>query len=165
MSQGKNFFSIRDGETPEAWLSRIDALYCNYCRFWEEESNDEPSKVIAMFLKAEESYLRGCGTIRKSNFWMGEHENVRWHGAYKISGKDNYVQEGLYRNDLLYGPLMNDVMLEWLRSVNRYFVMSEDGAAITMDELNEFVNLWIKGCHSTEDFTKICNHLKHLMVL
>jgi hypothetical protein len=117
-----------------------------------------------MFLKTEESYLRGCGTIRKSNFWLGEHENVRWHGAYKISGKDNYVQEGLYRNDLLYGSLMSDVMLEWLR-VNRFFVMSEDGAAMTMDELNEFVNLWIKGCHTTEDFAKICNHSKHLMVL
>lgn len=62
-SQGKNFFSTRDGETPEAWLSRIDAVYREYCRFWEEETSDEPSKAVAMFLKTQESYLRGSGTI------------------------------------------------------------------------------------------------------
>jgi hypothetical protein len=43
--------------------------------------------------------------------------------------------------------------------------MSEGGGALTMDELNELVNLWIKGCHSTEDFSKICHTSRFLAVL
>jgi hypothetical protein len=135
-----------------------------YCQYWESVSTDEPSKAVALFLKSEEAYLRSSGIIRKSNFWLGEHENRCWHGSYKLCGKDNYVNEGLYCNDLLYGPMMTDIMLECLR-LNRYFVMTEDGRAMTMDELIEFVNLWIKGRHATEDFSKICEHSKHLMAL
>lgn len=111
-------------------------MYLEYCKHWEELTQDEPSKVVALFLKSEEAYLRSSGTIRKSNFWLVEHENRCWHGAYKLSGKDNYVNEGLYQNDLLNGPMMTDIMLECLQ-LNRYFIMTEGGRAMTMDELNE----------------------------
>jgi hypothetical protein len=164
LSQDEDFFEVKDGEDEVSYVTRLHNAYLAYCKFWEEDSNDEPSKVVALFLKMQEAYLRSSGTIRKSHFWMGEAENVRWHPAYKLTGKDNYVTEGLYRNDLLYGPLTTDLMLEHMR-VNRYFVMSEDGGAMSMDELNELVNLWIKGCHSTEDFSKICDRSRFLMVI
>jgi len=45
------------------------------------------------------------------------------------------------------------------------FVLSEGGHTITMDELNEFLNLWNKSCVTTSDFELFCARSKHIMAL
>jgi hypothetical protein len=97
LTQEENFFEVRDGEDDVMYLTRLHSTYLSFCEFWEDHSTDEPSRVVARYLQMEEAYLRSSGTIRKSHFWMGEAENVRWHGAYKLTQKDNYVNEGLHR--------------------------------------------------------------------
>ena len=57
----------------------------------------------------------------------------------------------MHRIDTMYGPNMSDTDLEWMR-MNRFFILSEGGHAVTMDELNEFLNLWNKSCVSVSTF-------------
>ena len=54
--------------------------------------------------------------------------------------------------------------LEWIR-MNKFFVLSEGGCAITMDQLNEFLNLWLKSCVSLQDFQTFCDRSKHIISL
>ena len=141
----------------------MDQNFTTFCMD-AELSNDEPTRLCALFLKEMESYLRGIHGVRNQDFWGLEIEGTEWLGAYKICGKTNYVTETLHRMDTLYGDDMNDHDLEWLR-MNKFFVLSEGGHAVTMDELNEFLNLWNKSCVGTSDFELFCARSKHIMAL
>ena len=49
--------------------------------------------------------------------------------------------------------------------MNRFFILSEGGHAVTMDELNEFLNLWNKSCVATSSFESSCERSKHILSL
>ena len=59
---------------------------------------------------------------------------------------------------------MTNHELEWIR-MNKYFVLSEGGNAITMDEFNEFLNLWNKSCVGAQNFKTFCDRSKHILTL
>ena len=44
-------------------------------------------------------------------------------------------------------------------------MLSEGGNAITLDELNEFLNLWNKSCVGTPNLETFCEHSKHILTL
>ena len=82
---------------------------------------------------------------------MMEKEGRAWLGAFKLCGKNNYVTETLCRNDFLYDLQLEDWDLENLR-LNRFFVMTADGNALSLDKLNKFLNLWNKTCVGAINF-------------
>jgi len=92
----------------------MDKSFTEFC-YDAESSNDEPTRICALFLKEIESYLRCVHGIRNQDFWTLEHEGVQWLGAYKVVGKQNYVTETMHRIDTMYGPNMSDSDLEWVR--------------------------------------------------
>jgi hypothetical protein len=93
-----------------------------------------------------------------------EDENVKWQGSYKVSKKDNYYTEGLQRMEMLYGDSLTDVKLEELRC-NRFFKMTESGNAMSHDDVNEMVNLWMKKFLDSDDLTENVNRSKHACTL
>jgi len=66
--------------------------------------------------------------------------------------------------DTMYGQQMTNHELEWIR-MNDVFVLSAGGNAITMDELNKFLNLWNKSCVGTSIFETFCERSKHILTL
>ena len=46
-----------------------------------------------------------------------------------------------------------------------FFVLSAGGNAITMGELNKFLNLWNKSCVGTPNFKTFCDRPKHILTL
>ena len=95
---------------------------------------------------------------------MMEKEGCDWLGAFKLCGKNNHVTETLRRNKFLYDTTFEDWELESIQ-MNRLFVMSEGGHHVSMDELDEFLNLWNKSCVSLYDFTKACNKSRLIILL
>ena len=59
---------------------------------------------------------------------------------------------------------MEDWGLENIR-LNICFVMIDGGDAISLDELNEILNLWNKSCVGTPYFAKACERSKLIMLL
>ena len=51
----------------------MDKSFTEFC-YNAEISNDEPTRVCALFLKEVESYLRCFHGIRNQDFWTLEHE-------------------------------------------------------------------------------------------
>ena len=76
--------------------------------------------------------------------------------------KTNYVNEALYRIDTMYGSDMSDEELEWTRR-NRFFTMSEGGNTMSLDEVNELLNLWNKEMVTSPNFETVCEHSKYVM--
>eukprot|EP00956_Cyclotella_meneghiniana_P045051 scaffold350880_cov96-Cyclotella_meneghiniana.AAC.1 len=112
-----------------------------------------------------DAYFRGAHAIRKQDFWLAEVENILWHGAYKACNKKNYAEEGMHRIDTLYGlDGMTDVELENFR-MNRFFVMTELGDAMSLDEVNELLNSWFKKCLLAPTFQINVDRSKHIMTL
>ena len=63
---------------------------------------------------------------------------------FKYCDENNYVTETLRRtNDFLYETEFENWEFEGLR-INQFFVMNEGGSAVSLDKLNEFLNLWKK---------------------
>ena len=57
-------------------------------------------------------------------------------GAFKFTGKTNYVTEGCHRIDTLYGGDLTTDELE-LRRTNQLFLVAEGGHALSLDKVNE----------------------------
>ena len=84
-----------------------------------------------------------------------EIKGCKWLGAYKLVGKKNYVVEGCWRIDSLYGGSLTPDELEWRRR-NQLFVMSEIGHAMSLDELNKLQMWWNKGSITSPNFSIVC---------
>ena len=108
--------SRKQDESAKDHLLRLDENFATFCKE-AEMSNDEPTRLCALFLKEIESYLRCIHGVRNQDFWLLEIEGRDWLGAYKICGKNNYVTETLHRMDTLYGDKMSDHDLGWLRMI------------------------------------------------
>ena len=94
---------------------------------------------------------------------MLEKEGCDWLGAYKFCKKRNYVTESLHRIDTIYRPNMPDVQLEEHR-IYQLFLMTESGHAMSLDELNELLNLWNKGTVQSSIFEDVCQRSAHIML-
>ena len=68
-------FTRKPNETKLSWMERVDAGYLAYCCTLED-SDDEPCRVVSLFMKAVESMLRASYAVRNSNFWLAEKEAV-----------------------------------------------------------------------------------------
>jgi hypothetical protein len=160
---GDGYFSRYEGEDTVRMLLRFDEAFSEYCNKWES-SMDVPSRLCNNLLKLLEAYFRCVHSVKRQNFWMCEAECNRWLGAFKLAKKKNYVQEGLHRIDTLYGGALTPVELEEFRC-NRFFLMTEDGNAMSMDEVNEHVNHWFKKCLCSPTFKNNVVKSKHIMTL
>ena len=139
-------------------------MYCAYCEQLES-SDDEPSRVCAIFMKEVESYFRCVNGVKKGDFWLIEKENSDWLGAYQFSGKSNYVPEGMKRGELMNGPdKLSDWEIEEIRW-NRLITLTKGSSNVSFDELNELLNLWNKGSVSSPNFATKCEMSKHVMAL
>ena len=136
-------------------LIRLDELYSAYCDELES-STDEPSRVCAIFMKEVESYFRCVDGTKKGNFWLMEKENSDWLGAYKFSGKSNYLPEGMKRAELMNGDKLTDWEIEEIRW-NRLLTLTTGGNKVSYDELNELLNEWNKGSVSSPNFGIKCD--------
>ena len=112
-------FEASINETPREHLLRFDKSFKAFCEN-TEVSDDEPTRVCALFLKQMESYHHCIQSVRNQDFWSTEKEGVDWTGAYWVCGKNNYVTESLHRMDTMYGSKMSNHDLEWLR-MNRFY--------------------------------------------
>ena len=113
-------------------------------------------------MKYMESYCRCVGAVKRWDTWLLEIEGSKWLGAFKLTGKTNYVAEGCHRIDTLYGGGLTPDELEW-RRVNQLFLMTEGGHAMSLDEVNEMQMLWIKGTVKSPQFATACERSKYLM--
>ena len=141
--------------------------YLSYC-IVQEESVDKPTRVVALFLKYMDGYMRSYYAAKHNNSWLLEQEGHDWLPGFKITGKSNYVTEGCHRIDTLYGrDLPNshgltDEELEWTRW-NRLFNMFLNGNSMSLDEVNELLNLWNKEMVTSPSFEKVCEHSRYVM--
>ena len=157
-----NIFEREEHETGQKTLSRVDKMYKEYCDSWIE-GLDEPTIACALFMKYMDSYRRCVDGVKKRNTWLMEIEGALWLGAFKLAEKQNYVTETLHREDVLYGEDMPSEELEWKRR-NQLFLMTEGGNAMSLDEVNELLNLWNKGTVTAQDFETVCERSRYVMV-
>ena len=156
-----DIFSPKEGEHKSDFLLRVGVSYQKWCDEWNE-GLDEPSIVSNLFMKYMESYRRCVGAVKRWNTWLLEIEGSKWLGAFKLTGKTNYVTEGCHRIDTLYGGALTPDELEW-RRVNQLFLMTEGGHAMSLDEVNELQMLWIKGAVASPQFSVACKRSRYLM--
>jgi hypothetical protein len=160
---GVGSFKRKAGEGELDWAVRVDTTFTEY-RSLAENSPDQPTQLCCLLIKLLESYFRCVHAVKKQNFWMCEAENIKWHGAYQVHGKKNYILEGLWRIFILYGPDMENVDLERLR-VNRFFLMTAGGNAMSLDDMNEKLNDWLKKCLKSSNFSKNIRDSRFIMTL
>ena len=94
--------SANDGLTHIEFLMQTHEAYLSYC-IAQEERVDEPTRVVALFLKYMDGYMCSYYAAKHNNSWLLEQEGHDWMPGFKITGKSNYVTEGCHRIDTLYG--------------------------------------------------------------
>jgi len=142
----------------------VEAAYLEFYQEFET-SVDEPSRVCAIYVKEVESYMRCLKGTKKENFWIMEQEGVDWLGAYKLNGKSNYVTENLRRIEFTCATDVTDWENETIRC-NCFFNLREGGGhALSLDELNELLNYWNKGCVTAPNSKTVCEKSKFIMLL
>lgn len=151
-------------EGPYSREYRLFLLQERYVEWLDDwiDGLDEPSVVMALYLKYLRSYRRCVRGPKKGNTWNMEFEGWLWTGAYALTGKNNYVTENCYRGDTLYTK-MTPSELEWHRR-NHTFVMYDDGPGNSLDEMNERVNDWNKGIWTSSNFAKVCEYTRYVMI-
>lgn len=161
---GEFVFAPMEGESERELLLRWDQSFVEYCTSWEN-SDDEPIRICNNLIKMLDGYFRSVHAVHKRDFWLCKVENIIWQGAYKASGKNNYAEEAMHRIDTLYGlDGMTDVELENFRA-NRFFLMTALGDCMSLDEVNELLNLWFKKCLLSPTFQINVDRSKHIMCL
>ena len=116
---------------------------------------EKPTIVVALFMKYMEAYCRCVDGAKNGNTWLMKIEGCHWLGVYKVAGKTNYVTETLYRMDTLYGDRISDKELEWKRC-NQLYTMTDGDHSMSLDEMNEFLNLWNKGIVTSPILETVC---------
>ena len=120
--------------------------------------------MINNFINITTVYFRCVKSVKNQNFWSLEQETINWLGAYKLCGKNNYYTEGLHRISMLYGSKLTNFDLEMLR-VNRFFLMTEGGNAMSLDDVNEMVNAWKKSFLKSPNFKDNIERSKYTATL
>merc|ERR1712086_338246 len=90
--------SDNDGLTNVEFLLHADEAYLSYCTA-QEESNDQPTRIVALFLKHMDGYIRSFYAAKNGNSWLLEQEGHDWMPGFKMTGKSNCVTEGCHRID------------------------------------------------------------------
>ena len=142
---------FRDSESSVDYLSRIQQQISEYRESWETSKN-EPSKMLAMFIKITGSRYRSKLVVSNLDFWMCEYENCEWIGPWKMSNKTTYLRQKCEEIEIKYGgeceddtvvPSMSPLELE-IMLLNRICVLTEGGNRVAFDFVNELYNLWLK---------------------
>jgi len=139
---------FRDSESSVDYLSRIQQQISEYRESWETSKN-EPSKMLAMFIKITGSHYRSKLAVSNLDFWMCEYENCEWIGPWKMSNKTTYLRQTCEEIEIKYGgkcgedtvlPSMSPLALEIMR-LNRMCVLTEGGNGVAFDFVNGLYNL------------------------
>ena len=109
---------------------------------------------VPFFLKNTESYMRCKYGTKKSDFAIMEQEGCDWIGAHKLCGKTNHVIESCRRLESFYDPSVSNFDRESMRC-NRFNKLTENGGAISYDEMNELQMTWNKGCVMSPNFQTV----------
>ena len=107
-------------------------------------------------MKETEAYFRCLHGCKKSDFQLMEQERCDWLGVHKLCGKTNYVTETLRSIETFYDPDFSNYERECMRS-NRFSTLTDDGNAISYDEMNKDLNLWKKSCKDIQKFETVSN--------
>jgi hypothetical protein len=132
-------------------------------RIMWETSEHEPSRMVALFLKAMRCYLRCDKAINKHDVWHLEIESANLLPIWKTFGKTNYLKiqcefmERCY-DDKLLPPIYREIM----RANN--FCVKSSGHAVAFDEQNENMNLRIKRCPKADSLDLAIRRSRHLIV-
>ena len=159
--------SANDSLPKIEFLMQTHRAYLSYC-ITQEDCEDKPTRIVALFLKYMDGYMRSFYAVKHCNSWLLEQEGHDWLPGFKITGKRNYVTEGCHRIHMLYGrdvPTSHglpDEELEWTRC-NRQFTMSNNGDSMNLDKVNKLLNLWNKEMVMSPCFKKVCKHSRYVM--
>ena len=148
-------FEFQQNETNDAFMIMLNEAFIEFCTKCQTSANN-PSDVCASFLEFFDGYWRCVFVVTQENVWLSMVECVHWQGTHIIAGKENYVTEGLRRNETMFGLGMAGINHEWI-CMNWFFVMTPGGVCLAMDELNEFLNLWNEVCCHKENFSTVCD--------
>ena len=149
-------------EASRAALLKLDAMFESYCKDMETSEN-ELSRLVGLFLKKVSSYLRCTNGIRKGDVLLLEAECNDWLAVWKVTGKTNYLAAGLRRIENLYYEL-HPWLLEVLR-INRLPTLNKGRGSVSMDELCELHNLWLKQLPLTPHLKAVLEKSKHLSLI
>lgn len=141
---------------------KVEQLYDEFCNGFETSEN-ELSKVYAMFILKVDSYVRCKKGIRKHDVLLLECETNDWLGVWKETGKTSYLKAGIRRIENLYYN-MKPWLLECQRW-NRFPTLNEGRGSLTHDELCELHNLFLKQLPLTPHLESVVNKSKHLSLI
>ncbi len=68
-----------EDESPAKYLNRIHHAFRSFQKSWETSDN-EPSRMVALFLKTASSFYRCKLGIGRRDFWLLEDESCKWIG-------------------------------------------------------------------------------------
>ena len=144
-------------------LLRLESTFNDYCTELES-SQDEVSRMMALFVMKMDAYCRCKFGIRKGDSILLEKEGCEWMPMWKVHGKNNYLQATLRRIETLYGTKLSSSERETMRR-NRFCRLTPGKGCLANDELCELVNMWLKTMHTTPCFENVCEKSTHLPVL
>ena len=119
--------------------------------------------MIALFIKKVASYMRCENDIRKGNVLLLEAKCNNWLGMWKVTGKCQYLADGLRRIENLYYEL-HPMLLE-MRRCNRLPTLNKGKGSLAMDELCELHNLWLKMLPMTPYLSSVIQKSRHLSLI
>jgi hypothetical protein len=143
-------------------LRLILVRYQEYRLSWEQ-SDHEPSRMVALYLKSMRRYLRCDKSINKYDVWHLEIESAKLIAIWKTFGKPTYLKlqcefmERCYNNDIL-DPVHREIM-----RTNSFCVRSS-GRAVAFDEENENQNLRIKKTPKTDSLELSVKRSRHVVI-
>jgi len=143
-------------------LLKLEQLYDEFCTGFETSDN-ELSKLFAMFILKVDSYVRCKEGIRKHDVLLLECETNDWLGVWKETGKTSYLKAGLRRIENLYYK-MNPWLLECQRW-NRFPTLNKERGSVTHDEHCELHNWFLKQLPKTPYLKSVINKSKHLSLI
>ena len=116
--------------------------YQKYRDDWEQ-SNNEPSRMVALFMKSMRSYLRCKRAIKAHDGWHLEIESAHLLRIWKVFGKTTYLRLQCEFMEKFYDSAKLPPIYREIMRANA-FCVKESGTAVAFDEENE--NLTVR-CH------------------
>ncbi len=143
-------------------LCVIIKKYQEYRTRWEKSAN-QPSRMVALFLKLMRSYLRCCHAVTTHDGWLLDIESWNLLPIWKMNGKTTYLRlqskfmENFY--NILKVPL---IYREIMRANN--FCVKPSGRMVEFDEENKNYNNILKRSPTMPSLDVAIIRSRHVMI-
>ena len=147
--------------TPVEGLWKLQKMYQDFIIDTEHATCDL-TRCVALFANIADRWHMCREAVPLGDGFVLEVEGCDWLPIWSAASKAQYLLEGKRRIETMYE--LQPWLLQYLRC-NHFVRLTKDGRLISLDDLCEKQNIFVKDCPKDSNFERVCDRSEHTLMM